>query len=324
MKHLLKTTVLLLGLTNTAWACSSDKTMSGTTMTSDTEKTETVAIRDFDGIENSSNIEVTYTKSDEYSVKAIHRNGHKCKIYKKDNMLCVDNVTEKQNNDCKTILYISAPRITSIANEGVMTFTADKFTTSSLDIDNDGSFNLKASVGELESMTVHNEGACTIDGDIKAHDFDIYNDGIYNMNSAHLSMHTVKIENEGVFNLSASSVKTDEASNDDGAQAGSGCKISAHRTEIHNTGVIKIDSNVDSRQLSIENHGHAKLRMNFRGTNAWFENTGVGNIDIDLDCERIDATNTGVGSFELSGKAASTNISATGQSHIDTSRLNKY
>jgi len=324
MKHLIKTTVLLLALTNTLLACSSDKTMSATATASVTEKTETVAVRDFDGIENSSNIEVIYTKSDRYSVKATHRNGHKCRIYKEGRILHVDNMTNGQNKDSKTILYISAPRIASIANEGIMIFTADKFVTRSLNIDNDGVFQLNTPVVELESMTVSNEGTYTIDGDVKARNLDIHNSGIHNMKSTRLSLHTVKIDNGGVFNLSASSVETNEADIDNGGQACISCNIDAYKTDIHNRGVIKMDSKIDSKLLAVENHGQATLRMDFRGTDAKFENTGVGTIDIALDCERIDASNTGVGSFKLSGKATSTNISATGKSHIDTSGLNKY
>ena len=262
MKNYISTAVIL-AITMNLMACNTKKNVMEDGNASPASMgtiTRTLDIKDFDRIDCGGCVTIQFSQGETYSVKEEIKGKDINTISIDGNTLQIKNnkVNARNNNNSRTTLYITAPRLAAITNRGVMTFTASNLNLGDFTMENSGVLNLNFTSLYCNNMSKTNRGVEKISGKVKAQTMEIKNSGS-EKDRLDIEANTLNIENSGEGKFSI---------NYNGTTAG-----------IRNSGTGTLDINVNCKHLNASNSGVSNFQISGTADDTKINNAGVSSID---------------------------------------------
>ena len=262
MKNYISTAVLL-AITMNMMACNTKKDVMEDVNASPAHTgiiTRTLDIKDFDRIDCSGCVTIYFSQGEKYSVKEEIKGKETNLISQHDNTLQIKNHKDnaRNNNNSRTTLYITAPRLAYITNRGVMIFTASNLNLDNFTMENSGVLNFYFTSLYCNNMSKTNSGVEKISGKVKAQTMEIKNSGS-DKDRLDIEANTLNIGNSGEGKFSI---------NYNGTTA-----------EIRNSGTGALNINVNCKHLNASNSGVSNFQISGTADDTKINNAGVSSID---------------------------------------------
>lgn len=249
---------------------------------------QSFALKDFHAISNTIGIDVYYTQSPTFkvSMEGTEQCIAQAKLEVTDGVLNITNRYTHFNNTSSYSLkiYISAPSIDQISNNGALDFYGDINQSKSLAISNRGSFDYDKGTVKAAYVSIDNNGSLDMDIPMQIADFlRINNFGSFDIND-HMNIGgSVHINNKGSFDID---------------------KI------MHITG-----------SAFINNYGSFDGSFGLKGRD--FEVSNYGSFDsyLKADCDHIKVNSFGSTDMDITGTTKQISINDKGVTDIDTTQL---
>ncbi len=249
---------------------------------------QSFALKDFHAISNTIGIDVYYTQSPTFkvSMEGTEQCIAQAKLEVTDGVLNITNRYTHFNNTSSYSLkiYISAPSIDQISNNGALDFYGDINQSKSLAISNRGSFDYDKGTVKAAYVSIDNNGSLDMDIPMQIADFlRINNFGSFDIND-HMNIGgSVHINNKGSFDID---------------------KI------MHITG-----------SAFINNYGSFDGSFGLKGRD--FEVSNYGSFDsyLKADCDHIKVNSFGSTDMDITGTTKQISINDKGSTDIDTTQL---
>lgn len=249
---------------------------------------QSFALKDFHAISNAIGIDVYYTQSPTFkvSMEGTEQCIAQAKLEVTDGVLNITNRYTHFNNTSSYSLkiYISAPSIDQISNNGALDFYGDINQSKSLAISNHGSFDYDKGTVKAGYVSIDNNGSLDMDIPMQIADsLRINNFGSFDIND-HMNIGgSVHINNKGSFDID---------------------KI------MHITG-----------SAFINNYGSFDGSFGLKGRD--FEVSNYGSFDsyLKADCEHIKVNSFGSTDMDITGTTKQISINDKGVTDIDTTQL---
>lgn len=249
---------------------------------------QSFALKDFHAISNAIGIDVYYTQSPTFkvSMEGTEQCIAQAKLEVTDGVLNITNRYTHFNNTSSYSLkiYISAPSIDQISNNGALDFYGDINQSKSLAISNRGSFDYDKGTVKAAYVSIDNNGSLDMDISMQIAD-------------------SLRINNFGSFDI-----------NDHMNIAGS--------VHINNKGSFDIDKIMHITGFAfINNYGSFDGSFGLKGRN--FEVSNYGSFDscLKADCEHIKVNSFGSTDMDITGTTKQISINDKGVTDIDTTQL---
>ena len=184
----------------------------GTAATSTAITPNTLNLKDFNAIDNTSVLTVVFTNGKQYSVKVEERGDVPSVITKEGGTLVVKNSGNDSGKKTNTYLYITAPGLASVDNKGVMTFETDAMKSKDFSLQNKGVFTFKAKGIDCTTLTLDNAGVLNSETGIKAGKMELTNNGVIK-GSSDVNGGDLTLKSNGVGNLDVTFKGNDMAIN---------------------------------------------------------------------------------------------------------------
>lgn len=249
---------------------------------------QSFALKDFHAISNAIGIDVYYTQSPTFkvSMEGTEQCIAQAKLEVTDGVLNITNRYTHFNNTSSYSLkiYISAPSIDQISNNGALDFYGDINQSKSLAISNHGSFDYDKGTVKAGYVSIDNNGSLDMDIPMQISDsLRINNFGSFDIND-HMNIGgSVHINNKGSFDID---------------------KI------MHITG-----------SAFINNYGSFDGSFGLKGRD--FEVSNYGSFDsyLKADCDHIKVNSFGSTDMDITGTTKQISINDKGVTDIDTTQL---
>ena len=314
LQNIISFTILSLALLFSASSCASNKNA----QVSNAAIRE-VSVGNFTGISNSVVLTIHFTQ------------GNKCSLKVKDpnNILLVStkggiltfkskNVTTNVASNNEIEAWITAPRLTSIGNSGMLIFNSDRLNVSDIKISNNGIATYNVPSITATNMTLSNTGNFIFNKtSVSSDKMAIKNQGILNT-ELDCSKGNVSIENQGSIIASCNLTCQDiSVSNQGNAEF----KVTANAKTflLKNYGKLISELNVMSTSMDIKNRGTGNDTIKFKGSDLAINNTGLSQTNLNVDCKELQASNSGMAKMTISGTADDTSFDSDGVININTS-----
>lgn len=249
---------------------------------------QSFALKDFHAISNAIGIDVYYTQSPTYkvSMEGTEQCMAQAKLEVTDGVLNITNRYTHFNNTSSYSLkiYISAPSIDQISNNGALDFYGDINQSKSLAISNHGSFDYDKGTVKAGYVSIDNNGSLDMDIPMQIAD-------------------SLRINNFGSFDI-----------NDHINIAGS--------VHINNKGSFDIDKIMHiTGSAFINNYGSFDGSFGLKGRD--FEVSNYGSFDsyLKADCDHIKVNSFGSTDMDITGTTKQISINDKGVTDIDTTQL---
>lgn len=249
---------------------------------------QSFALKDFHAISNAIGIDVYYTQSPTYkvSMEGTEQCMAQAKLEVTDGVLNITNRYTHFNNTSSYSLkiYISAPSIDQISNNGALDFYGDINQSKSLAISNHGSFDYDKGTVKAAYVSIDNNGSLDMDIPMQIAD-------------------SLRINNFGSFDI-----------NDHMNIAGS--------VHINNKGSFDIDKIMHiTGSAFINNYGSFDGSFGLKGRD--FEVSNYGSFDsyLKADCDHIKVNSFGSTDMDITGTTKQISINDKGVTDIDTTQL---
>lgn len=249
---------------------------------------QSFALKDFHAISNAIGIDVYYTQSPTFkvSMEGTEQCMAQAKLEVTDGVLNITNRYTHFNNTSSYSLkiYISAPSIDQISNNGALDFYGDINQSKSLAISNHGSFDYDKGTVKAGYVSIDNNGSLDMDIPMQIAD-------------------SLRINNFGSFDI-----------NDHMNIAGS--------VHINNKGSFDIDKIMHiTGSAFINNYGSFDGSFGLKGRD--FEVSNYGSFDsyLKADCEHIKVNSFGSTDMDITGTTKQISINDKGVTDIDTTQL---
>lgn len=249
---------------------------------------QSFALKDFHAISNAIGIDVYYTQSPTFkvSMEGTEQCIAQAKLEVTDGVLNITNRYTHFNNTSSYSLkiYISAPSIDQISNNGALDFYGDINQSKSLAISNHGSFDYDKGTVKAGYVSIDNNGSLDMDIPMQIAD-------------------SLRINNFGSFDI-----------NDHMNIAGS--------VHINNKGSFDIDKIMHiTGSAFINNYGSFDGSFGLKGRD--FEVSNYGSFDsyLKADCEHIKVNSFGSTDMDITGTTKQISINDKGVTDIDTTQL---
>ena len=249
---------------------------------------QSLALKDFHAISNAIGIDVYYTQSPTFKVfmEGTEQCMAQAKLEVTDGVL---NITNRYKDFCNTSsdnlkIYISAPSIDQISNQGSMDFYGEINLSKSLTISNRGSFDYDKGTVKAAYVSIDNNGSLDMDIPMQIAD-------------------SLRINNFGSFDI-----------NDHMNIAGS--------VHINNKGSFDIDKIMHiTGSAFINNYGSFDGSFGLKGRD--FEVSNYGSFDsyLKADCDHIKVNSFGSTDMDITGTTKQISINDKGVTDIDTTQL---
>ena len=249
---------------------------------------QSFALKDFHAISNAIGIDVYYTQSPTFkvSMEGTEQCIAQAKLEVTDGVLNITNRYTHFNNTSSYSLkiYISAPSIDQISNNGALDFYGDINQSKSLAISNRGSFDYDKGTVKAAYVSIDNNGSLDMDIPMQiTESLRINNFGSFDIND-HMNIGgSVHINNKGSFDID---------------------KI------MHITG-----------SAFINNYGSFDGSFGLKGRD--FEVSNYGSFDsyLKADCDHIKVNSFGSTDMDITGTTKQISINDKGVTDIDTTQL---
>ena len=265
-------------------------------------------LKNFTGVKNDISVYIIYTLADKYGVKIEARKKvfDKLSVKVKDGLLCIDTKNGYSlRNAGRITIYLSAPMLNTIKNDGAMTVEYTKIKAGRMDIDCDGAIDMKGGTIECDDLKMDIDGAAKIKTNI-------------------LSKGNILIEADGAMTMKGDLKAANNVVFDvDGSGKMEG-KVEANDIKIDSDGSVSLKQSFKANYLSILNDGSCAAVFSFNGGEINIKNDGSGKIEATCDCKKVTASNDGYANIVIKGTADITDIRSEGVSKINTSELNKF
>ena len=315
----------------------------------------TLDLRDFTGITVNTNVKVEYTRGKDYKVVV---RGDKDALDRSEFYVSKNRLVVKQKDENRVdanidflntlTLYITAPELNSIHNNGSTVFKAGQFAPKSLDVVNNGALSLDVDgiscKGQDVAVSISNNGQCSVrTPSISAPVLSISNNGMLSIDDCNVASDRTKVTNHGQMKFDGGIKGSSLKCVNDGLYAMDGAITLDGGFEYTNYGQSNLAGDITAESIAVANSGNDVLRGKFKaasldmsidgrseydvsysGGQAKLDCCGVGRFKLALDCQSINIDTSGQIDIQLSGTADNTNFTGTGVSHIDTSGLNKF
>lgn len=249
---------------------------------------QSFALKDFHAISNAIGIDVYYTQSPTFkvSMEGTEQCIAQAKLEVTDGLLNITNRYTHFNNTSSYSLkiYISAPSIDQISNNGALDFYGDINQSKSLAISNRGSFDYDKGTVKAAYVSIDNNGSLDMDIPMQIAD-------------------SLRINNFGSFDI-----------NDHMNIAGS--------VHINNKGSFDIDKIMHiTGSAFINNYGSFDGSFGLKGRD--FEVSNYGSFDsyLKADCDHIKVNSFGSTDMDITGTTKQISINDKGVTDIDTTQL---
>lgn len=249
---------------------------------------QSFALKDFHAISNAIGIDVYYTQSPTFkvSMEGTEQCIAQAKLEVTDGVLNITNRYTHFNNTSSYSLkiYISAPSIDQISNNGALDFYGDINQSKSLAISNHGSFDYDKGTVKAAYVSIDNNGSLDMDIPMQIADsLRINNFGSFDINDHMNIVGSVHINNKGSFDID---------------------KI------MHITG-----------SAFINNYGSFDGSFGLKGRD--FEVSNYGSFDsyLKADCDHIKVNSFGSTDMDITGTTKQISINDKGVTDIDTTQL---
>ena len=259
----------------------------------------TLDLRDFTGITVNTNVKVEYTRGKDYKVVV---RGDKDALDRSEFYVSKNRLVVKQKDENRVdanidflntlTLYITAPELNSIHNNGSTVFKAGQFAPKSLDVVNNGALSLDVDgiscKGQDVAVSISNNGQCSV-------------------RTPSISAPVLSISNNGMLSI------------DD-------CNVASDRTKVTNHGQMKFDGGIKGSSLKCVNDGLYAMDGAITLDGGFeYTNYGQSNLAGDITAESIAVANSGNDVLRGKFKAASLDIRRklfrrTGQARLLRSR----
>ncbi len=267
--------------------------------------TKTLDLPAFHAVDNNTSVTITYTQGSKQKVVAKIPDEilDKISITVKDDVLTINTKKgRKIKNNCSINLEITAPAISSLRNNGAMTFRATKWSGAS-SINNNGAFTLHGNISSKENIKIVNNGMFSYkDGALECEDLRISNNGA--------STITVPIKATGDVRLS----------NNGSSQIISNIKANSYTESCNGVSTAEMDIKAETLNLDID--GAGKSKVHFVGKEATIHGDGSSKLELDVDCSKLYITSDGVAKITVKGTADETKFQNDGVTKVDASGLN--
>lgn len=249
---------------------------------------QSFALKDFHAISNAIGIDVYYTQSPTFkvSMEGTEQCIAQAKLEVTDGVLNITNRYTHFNNTSSYSLkiYISAPSIDQISNNGALDFYGE--------------------INQSKSLTISNRGSFDYDkGTVKAAYVSIDNNGSLDMDIPMQITESLRINNFGSFDI-----------NDHMNIGGS--------VHINNKGSFDIDKIMHiTGSAFINNYGSFDGSFGLKGRD--FEVSNYGSFDsyLKADCDHIKVNSFGSTDMDITGTTKQISINDKGVTDIDTTQL---
>jgi len=249
---------------------------------------QSFALKDFHAISNAIGIDVYYTQSAAYSVSV--EGTEQCiaqaKLEVTDGVLNIMNRYAHFYNTSSYSLkvYISAPSIDQISNNGALDFYGDINQSKSLAISNQGSFDYDKGTVKAGYVSIDNNGSLDIDNPMQITD-------------------SLRINNYGSLDI-----------NNDMNIAGS--------VHINNNGSFDVDKMMHiTGSAFINNYGSFDGSFGLKGRDFEVSNYGSFDSHLTADCDHIKVNSFGSTDMDITGTTKQISINDKGSTDIDTTQL---
>lgn len=249
---------------------------------------QSFALKDFHAISNAIGIDVYYTQSPTFkvSMEGTEQCIAQAKLEVTDGVLNITNRYTHFNNTSSYSLkiYISAPSIDQISNNGALDFYGEINQSKSLAISNRGSFDYDKGTVKAAYVSIDNNGSLDMDIPMQIAD-------------------SLRINNFGSFDI-----------NDHMNIAGS--------VHINNKGSFDIDKIMHiTGSAFINNYGSFDGSFGLKGRD--FEVSNYGSFDsyLKADCDHIKVNSFGSTDMDITGTTKQISINDKGVTDIDTTQL---
>ncbi len=312
---------------------------------SDKNVERTLKLKDFHGVSVNSSVDIHYTQGNTYKVvaKSNEYGFETTEISVKDGLLtCLKKGRDKNNgSNNKVILYITAPKMNVIKNDGRTSFYASAFTVDDMEINNKGVLHVKVESMKYSNFRIDNSGWLEIKGSYNGGTTDYSNSGVCNItadfnggnvnyrNNGHTEFNgsvkggAMDYSNFGVCKMKVDFDVADMKYENTGHSEFTG-KVNTGRMIFTNMGVTNDKLDVEAESMSIAVTGHSNGNVNFKGQSMDITCNGIMEMKFDVDCDKLTSANTGRITLEVSGRADDTEFSGSGISDIKTEGLNKF
>ncbi len=246
------------------------------------------ALKNFHAISNTIGIDIYYTQSPTYSVsmEGTEQCMAQAKVEVSGGVLNITNryVDFFNTSSYNLKIYISAPSIDRISNNGSIDFYGDINQSKPLEISNQGSFDYDKGTVKAAYLLIANKGAFDIDSPMQITD-------------------SLRINNYGSFDM-----------NDAVHVAGS--------VHINNNGSFDVDKVMHvAGSAYIKNYGSFYGAFVLKGRDYEVSNYGSFDSDLTVDCDHIQVYSFGSTDMTIKGTTKNISIDDKGTTDIDTTQL---
>lgn len=268
----------------------------------------TYLLKNFNSITNVYSVNVVYTQSNTYSVAAEGTPAalDAVDISVADGTLSVNRKQNGQQNffTGEITLHVVAPDIKAICNDGNFSFTSNGFTSTSLEIDNNGAMEISTGKVRCGKLNIRNDGYMKAKGLFEAKSVQFGNNGACDLSADFITSGNICFANRGNLEYAG--------------------RLSAFISYMDNSGAGRYDADVKAEHTSITANGNMTGKVKINGGKVNISSGGAMKVDIELDCESVTVNCNGYSRLTLSGTADYVELTGKGTSSIDTKGLNKF
>lgn len=268
----------------------------------------TYDIKDFNGLRSELGIGVVYKQANNYEVRfeGTEKAFDNLVVNVVDGKLYVGRKrTRLFGGNTSITLYLTAPSLNTIINDGALTFKFSSFKADDMKIDNDGSLKLEGELIECKNFEFESDGASSFATDIRSkEDLKVGIDGSAKINGRFTAANNIMFSIDGSGKLN--------------------CDVKSKFVKVNIDGSGSLIQNVEAESFLLNSDGACSADINFKGKKLQIDNDGSGSIKIDCDCEEFIAKNDGFANIKVKGTADRTDVKSDGISKIDITELNKF
>lgn len=267
--------------------------------------TKTLDLPSFHAVSNNFSVDITYTQGSKQKVVAEIPDEIRDKVIitVKNGTLNVKTKKGCHIKNSRIKLRLTAPTISSLYNNGAMTFRATTWSGSPVSIDNNGAFTLQGTISNKQDVKIVNNGSFNYkDGTLKCGNLHISNNGASTVSVPITASGDVKLSNNG----SSKIIST----------------IKAKSYEESCNGASKSELDIKAETLKLDIDGAGKGTIHFVGKEATIHGDGSSKLDLDVDCSKLYVTSDGVAKITVKGTADETKFQNDGVTKVDASGLN--
>lgn len=267
--------------------------------------TKTLDLPTFHAVCNNTSVDITYTQGSKQKVVAEIPDAilDKVSITVKDGMLTLNTKKRFNINNSGIKLHITAPAISSLYNNGSMTFRTTAWSGTPVSISNNGAFTLHGNISNKKEVKFENNGSFTYkDGTLECGSLYISNNGASTVNIPITASGDVKLDNNGSSKITSS--------------------IRAKNYSERCNGASKAELDIKAETLKLDIDGAGKGTVHFVGKEATIHGDGSSKLDLDVDCSKLYVISGGMAKITVKGTADETKFQNDGITKVDASGLN--